>query len=79
MKTLIKFYLIKVVEPQMELRPFLSQERYIANITDLKKRENIEKSFKHLVSNRPRHVRKEEIYHWEKIYKVIFSHYILLR
>ena len=61
---------MKPVEPQMELRPYLSPERYIANVTDLKKRETVEKNFKYLISNRPRHLLKEETYLWEKIYKV---------
>lgn len=64
--------MMKPVEPQVELRPYLSPARYIANDSDLKKRDTVEKSFKHLFSNRPRHLLKEEIYHWEKIYKVSF-------
>ena len=71
MKTLIKFYMIEPVKPQIELRPYLGPELYIANVTDSKRRDVVEKTLKHLFSNRPRHKRKEEIYHWEKIYKVI--------
>ena len=71
MKTLIKFYMMEPVKPQIELRPYLGPELYIANVTDSKRRDVVEKTLKHLFSNRPRHKRKEEIYHWEKIYKVI--------
>lgn len=58
------------VEPQVELRPYLSPELYIAEVSDIERRQNVEKMFKDLYSNRPDHRLKEEIYHWEKIYKV---------
>lgn len=77
LKTLIKFYLMKPAEPQFELRPYLSPERYIANVSDTKRRLQVEKNFKHLMSNRPLHLPKPEIYHWEKIYKVIRMPYVI--
>jgi len=70
LKNLIKFYLMKPVEPNYELRPYLSPERYISNTADAKKRTTIDKNFKYLMSNRPRHLLADELLHWEKIYKV---------
>ena len=32
----------------------------------------MEETFKHLTYNRPRHLPEEEIYDWERIYKVIY-------
>lgn len=70
LKNLIKFYLMKPVEPSYELRPYLSPECYISNSTDPKKRAAIDNNFKYLNSNRPRHLLADELFHWEKIYKV---------
>ena len=73
LKTLITFYLMKPVEPNVPLRPYLGPECYIANVDDVDRRLKVEASFKRLLSKRPRHLLKPEIYHWEKIYKVIKS------
>lgn len=70
---LISFYLAQPVEPAVNLRPYLSEEKYIANIEDTMKRKRVEQVFKHLMSNRPRLLVKDEIMPWEKIYKVIKS------
>ena len=70
LKKLIAFYMVKPVEPNFELRPYLSPERYIANVRDEKKRLAVEKNFKFLTSNRPSMLPKDEIFNWEKIYKV---------
>jgi hypothetical protein len=55
------------------MRPYLSPELYIGNVSDTERRKQVETTFKHLFSNRPRHILKDEIYHWEKIYKVILD------
>uniref|UniRef100_A0A0P5S287 28S ribosomal protein S30, mitochondrial n=1 Tax=Daphnia magna TaxID=35525 RepID=A0A0P5S287_9CRUS len=70
LKSLIKFYLIKPTEPQVNLRPYLGPELYISNVNDTTRRQKVESNFKYLYSNRPRHLLKEEVYHWEKIYKI---------
>ena len=69
---LIQSYLVNTVDPVADSRPYLSAERYIANVTDDKRRKHVEETFKHLTSNRPRHLPEEEIYDWERIYKVIY-------
>ena len=61
---------MKPVEPTIQQRPYLGPECYIANVTDADRRLKVESTFKHLLSKRPRHLLKPEIYHWEKIYKV---------
>ncbi|XP_037815353.1 28S ribosomal protein S30, mitochondrial [Lucilia sericata] len=54
-----------------ELQPFLdSKYKRIVDYEDEEKREFLEKTFKHLVSNRPRHLALPEIYLWEKLYKI---------
>lgn len=54
-----------------ELQPFLdAKHKRIADYEDDEKREFLEKVFKHMVSNRPRHLALPEIYLWEKIYKI---------
>lgn len=75
MKELIKFY---VNAPQkrdgVNMKPYLgTSEQKIADIQDPERRVWLEQHFKHLVANRPRHMRREEINHWEKIYKYDFK------
>jgi hypothetical protein len=69
------------------MRPYLSPELYIGNVSDTERRQKTEKNFKFLVSNRPNHILKDEIYQWEKIYKVnlnegslflLLSEYVLI-
>lgn len=72
LKRLIKFY-INVPEQRMgvELKPYLGKkEKVIAHIRHNARREWLEKSYKHLVSNRPRHRRIPEIAQWQKIYMI---------
>jgi small subunit ribosomal protein S30 len=69
---LVKFYMNqpKPVD-QTKLKPLLGQtEKKIADIEDEKRRVFLESSYKHLVSNRPRHRLAPEVYSWEKIYKI---------
>lgn len=54
-----------------ELQPFLdNQFKRIADYAEEDKRAFLEKTFKHMVSNRPRHLALPEIYMWEKLYKI---------
>ncbi|XP_061400054.1 large ribosomal subunit protein mL65 [Musca vetustissima] len=54
-----------------ELTPFLDKQyKRIADYPDAEKRTFLEQIFKHMCSNRPRHLPLPEIYMWEKIYKI---------
>lgn len=54
-----------------ELQPFLDAKyKRIADYEDEEKRTFLEKTFKHVMSNRPRHLAIPEIYLWEKLYKI---------
>lgn len=58
----------------VNLRPYLSQEeKIIADYEDDDKRQWLEREYKRLTSNRPRHREIDEIYSWEKIYKIDFK------
>lgn len=71
LKNLIKLYINEPQARNYEMKPFLDpKERKIADIEDLKRRDWLEKTFKHIMSNRPRHKLVPEIYCWEKIYKI---------
>ncbi|XP_055844922.1 28S ribosomal protein S30, mitochondrial [Episyrphus balteatus] len=70
-RNLIELYLNAPVEQQTQLQPYLSkEEQKIADIDDQDRREFLEHIFKHLTSNRPRHLEIPEIYLWERIYKI---------
>ncbi|GLG96810.1 Uncharacterized protein GBIM_03711 [Gryllus bimaculatus] len=72
LKILLYFYLnVPHVRSGVELKPYLGvNNRYIADIPEKDKRVWLEKHFKHMYSNRPRKLLADELYHWEKIYKV---------
>ncbi|XP_071449640.1 large ribosomal subunit protein mL65 [Hetaerina americana] len=70
LKRLLKLYLNKPQERATEMKPYLSDYHYVANIPDEKKRQWLETRIKHLYSLRPRHRSLPEIYNWEKIYKI---------
>ncbi|XP_046412367.1 39S ribosomal protein S30, mitochondrial [Neodiprion fabricii] len=75
LKELIKFY---GNTPQkrngVNMTPYLGDdEKRVADIKDSEKREWLEKHYKHMVSNRPRHRQREEIDWWERIYKIYFN------
>lgn len=58
----------------INLRPYLSQqEKFVADYEDDNKRQWLEKEYKFLTSNRPRYKEMDEIYAWEKIYKIDFE------
>lgn len=69
---LLKFY-VNVPEERLgiNMHPYLSDsEKVLADYQDDDKRQWLEKEYKYLVSNRPRFKEVDEIYNWEKIYKV---------
>ncbi|KAJ8970918.1 hypothetical protein NQ314_000968 [Rhamnusium bicolor] len=72
LKLLIKFY-SNVPENRLgvNMTPYLSsEEKVVADYEDNEKREWLEREYKYLVANRPRHHDFYEIYSWEKIYKI---------
>lgn len=70
LKNLIMFYVNQPKQRQHEMKPFLGKDKKIADLEDVKIRGWLEKTFKHIMSNRPRHRLTPEIYNWEKIYKI---------
>lgn len=72
LQNLLKFY-CNVPEDRLgiNMKPYLSQqEKVCADYEEDEKREWLEREYKFLVSNRPRSRIPEEIYAWEKIYKI---------
>lgn len=69
---LLKFY-ANVPEERLgiNMTPYLSDtEKIVADYADDDKRQWLEREYKFLVSNRPRIKEVDEIYSWEKIYKI---------
>ncbi|GBP91739.1 28S ribosomal protein S30, mitochondrial [Eumeta japonica] len=74
LKTLIQFYLNAPTKRKHNMKPYLGKEIQVAaDIEDDKKRCWLEDTYKHIMSNRPRHNLVPEMYHWEWIYKVLFN------
>lgn len=71
LRHLIRFYRNVPKERNVELRPYLGEEEQtVADIEDVKRREFLEQTFKHIMANKPRHRLEPEIYNWEKFYKI---------
>jgi small subunit ribosomal protein S30 len=70
LKNLVQFYVNQPKPREHEMKPYLGKDKKIADIEDVKQRDWLEKCFKRLVSNRPRHLPLPEIYNWEWIYKI---------
>lgn len=71
LSNLIKFYVNQPKIRSHEMKPYLgTTEKKISDIEHVQRRVFLEKEYKHLVSNRPRHRLVPEIYAWEKIYKI---------
>lgn len=72
LKNLLKFYANAPQERLgVDLKPYLNKnEKCIAEIQNDDKRQWLEREYKHMMSNRPRHRLGNEIYQWEKIYKI---------
>ncbi|KAK2580906.1 hypothetical protein KPH14_005975 [Odynerus spinipes] len=70
LKSLIQFYVnAPAKRSEIDMKPYLGKSvQVIADITHTERREWLERRYKHLVTNRPRHRRMPEIYHWQKIY-----------
>ncbi|XP_026493267.2 large ribosomal subunit protein mL65 [Vanessa tameamea] len=74
LKMLVQFYLNAPEERDHEMAPFLGkEEQIIADIEDDNRRCWLESTYKHIVSNRPKHLLPPELYLWEKIYKIKFN------
>ncbi|KAF5295977.1 hypothetical protein FQA39_LY12749 [Lamprigera yunnana] len=72
LKMLLNFYCnVPKERAGVDFLPFLSnEEKVIADYEDDDKRQWLEREYKFITSNRPRHLLPYEIYHWEKIYKI---------
>ncbi|XP_032514826.2 large ribosomal subunit protein mL65 [Danaus plexippus] len=71
LKMLVQFYLNAPEEREHDMKPYLGkEEQFVADIEDDNKRSWLESTYKHLMSNRPKHNLLPEIYLWEKIYKI---------
>lgn len=71
LKNLIKFYINVPKQRNIDMKPYLGKtECKVADINHTERREFLEKTFKNIASNRPRHILPYEIYNWEKIYKI---------
>ncbi|XP_037937838.1 28S ribosomal protein S30, mitochondrial-like [Teleopsis dalmanni] len=73
LQRLVQFYINvpTIQRNSAELQPYLDTEvKHVADHKNVDKREFLEKTFKHMTSNRPRHLAVPEIYLWEKIYKI---------
>ncbi|XP_036343987.1 39S ribosomal protein S30, mitochondrial-like [Rhagoletis pomonella] len=73
LRHLIRFYVnVPVVQrSENELHPYLGPDvKYVADYKNDEQRQFLERVFKNLMSNRPRHLPLPEIYLWEKIYKI---------
>lgn len=71
LKQLVKFYLAEPKARDYEMKPYLDpHDKKIADIENVERRTWLEKTFKYLVSKRPRQILLPEIFDWEKIYKI---------
>lgn len=71
LKNLIHFYINEPKKRSCEMKPFLgANEKCIADIENEERRVFLERVYKHMVANRPRHLLVDEVYNWEKIYKI---------
>uniref|UniRef100_A0AAG5D2G6 28S ribosomal protein S30, mitochondrial n=1 Tax=Anopheles atroparvus TaxID=41427 RepID=A0AAG5D2G6_ANOAO len=71
LRHLIMFYINQPKNRAVELKPYLCpKETRIADIEDENRRVFMEQAYKHIASNRPRHLLVPEVYQWEKIYKI---------
>ncbi|EDV44712.1 uncharacterized protein Dana_GF19982 [Drosophila ananassae] len=70
LKQLLNFYgnVPKIQRTPKELQPFISSR--LSEYTNSDQCDFIDKKFKHLTSNRQRHLEIPEIFLWEKLYKI---------
>ena len=72
LRTLIKFY-VNMPEERLnvDMKPYLGKTvKYLADIENRDRRVFLERGFKHISSNRPKHYLMPEMYAWQKIYMV---------
>lgn len=69
---LLRMYMNEPVERDgVNMKPFLKDgEQYVSDIEDGEKRRWLDSHYKNLVSNKPRHKLRYEVYNWEKIYMI---------
>uniref|UniRef100_A0A1S4GB15 Uncharacterized protein n=2 Tax=Anopheles gambiae TaxID=7165 RepID=A0A1S4GB15_ANOGA len=71
LQQIIMFYINEPKERAVNLKPYLCPtETRVADIEDENRRVFMERAYKHMASNRPRHRLVPEVYQWEKIYKI---------
>ncbi|KAI4482764.1 hypothetical protein M0804_008617 [Polistes exclamans] len=71
LKSLIKFYANTPMKKEINMKPYLGYNvQKIADIKSDVRRDWLERYYKHLVTNRPRHRHAPEIYNWQKIYVI---------
>jgi small subunit ribosomal protein S30 len=71
LRRLIQFYINAPKQRNYEMKPFLDpNEKKIADIEDVDRRQWLEKTFKRLTANRVKNRTIPEVYSWEKIYKI---------
>lgn len=71
---LLSLYLNEPQSREVELKPYVdSRVKLTADIEDDNRRQWLHDQFRHMYSNRPRHMLPYEIFDWEKIYKVDFQ------
>lgn len=69
LKNLIKMYINKPQERNVEMKPYLGEdEKIVADIQDDEKRKWLEEMYKKLMSCRGRYLTPPEIFHWQQIY-----------
>lgn len=74
LKMIIQLYMNAPEDREHEMKPYLNaEEKYVADIENDKRRCWLEETYKHLVSNRPKHYLLPEVYQWERIYKIYFN------
>ncbi|XP_076067555.1 mitochondrial ribosomal protein S30 [Oratosquilla oratoria] len=73
LQKLIAMY-IKEGVPREDSSPYLANYKYLANHeADGEMKEEFRKQVHHVLSKRKRHLLKDEVYLWEKIYKIDFN------
>ncbi|XP_059621463.1 large ribosomal subunit protein mL65 [Phlebotomus argentipes] len=71
LKRLVAFYCNAPAKREGEMRPYLdAKDQHVADIENVEKREWLERTFKHIMSNRPLSRQIPEIFHWERIYMI---------
>lgn len=74
LKQIIKMYLLEPKERVgLEMRPYLSEKPYVADIEYEERRDWLENQYKFITSNRPRVQPKPEVYAWEKIFRIKYN------